>query len=76
MPKAASKIEHGFVDKNGKNKTLVFNVGEDVKGIPPDVLAGLVACGAVIADESGAATQKLDVIVDESIPATQNLDEK
>ena len=44
---ALSKIEHGFMDKNGKSLTLVFKEGDKVEGLPDDVMASLLEAKAI-----------------------------
>jgi hypothetical protein len=47
MPKAASRIEYGAIDKDGKNAVTVFSPGDEVKGLPADVMKSLADSGAI-----------------------------
>ena len=58
MPKALNRIEHG-TEKNGVNSIMVFNIGDDVKGVPSDLIkqwqeSGAVEKDAAKADKAGA----------------------
>lgn len=44
---AASRIEYGALDKDGKNVVTVFETGQPITGLADDVVKGLVAMGAV-----------------------------
>lgn len=57
MPKALSKIEHGVL-KDGVNTVITFNIGDEVKGVDPDLMKQWQDGGAVEKTAAKADTGK------------------
>ena len=55
MPKALNRIEHGVLDKDGKNTVVILEAGEEAKGrLPADVIKQMQGVGAIEADAAPA----------------------
>ena len=52
MIRATNKIEYGTLGKEGKNIITVFEIGDEIKGLPEKVLAGFVADKCAVDDSS------------------------
>jgi hypothetical protein len=57
MPKALSKIEHGVM-RDGVNSILVFNIGDEVKGVSDDLIKQWQDGGAVDVSEAKTEVKK------------------